>query len=92
MHRLAIAATALGLLTGCLATAEDYYEDRCDRICGNLVHDCQIGAYPTFSSCIEGCMYEAQQGLVDEDKVSCITGAECDPMGIIECENGPSAD
>ena len=50
-----------------------------------MVMDCEYAAFPTLDSCIEGCLYDQEQGADIEGEVQCIDAAACDPIGTVEC-------
>lgn len=70
-------------LVGC-ETAE---KTNCDYLCEELVYSCAIDAYPDYDSCIQGCLYDTEQGNMPAGKLDCISDAQCDTFALIECEN-----
>lgn len=80
------AAFGLALFTGCLTT-ETKAEETCGSICDELVYQCSIEAYPDHESCMQGCLFEYEEDGVRDNKVECITTAECDTFVLIDCEN-----
>jgi hypothetical protein len=68
------------------ATTVDEIDQACDDMCRNLVQDCSIEAYPTFDSCIQGCLYESDQGGDIKSQWACVQEASCDEFEIIECQ------
>jgi len=59
----------------------------CNTLCKELVQTCGFAAFPTFSSCEEGCVYYQEEGVDIETHLSCIEEAECNEFAVIECEN-----
>ena len=59
----------------------------CNKLCKELVQTCGFAAFPTFSSCEEGCVYYQDEGVDIESQLTCIEEAECNEFAVIECEN-----
>ena len=57
----------------------------CETLCHTLVMTCDYAAYPTVDSCIEGCLYDEDQGADIEGEMECIEETSCDPIGTVEC-------
>ncbi len=74
-----IALSLLALVIGCGK------ELPCESLCQTLVMDCDFAAYPTLDSCIEGCLYDEEQGADIEGEKVCMEEAECDPIATVEC-------
>lgn len=73
----------LALLLAC-ATSE---ADTCETMCRQLVQDCAYAAYPELDSCVQGCLYQEEQGADVEGEARCVEKAECDTFAIVECEH-----
>ena len=59
----------------------------CYSLCQELVQTCGYAAYPTFSSCEEGCAYYQEEGADIEGQLTCVQEAECSEFTVIECEH-----
>lgn len=79
-------------LLACFQKESEY--GLCEDICKEVYSTCQFEAYPTFESCLEGCVYNDEKGADIEGQYECFQEAECDTFAIIECENqyGASSD
>jgi hypothetical protein len=75
----------LMFLLACGGEAEQ--RNLCDAICDELVMACAYDAYPTRDSCMQGCLYKAEQGANMGRAKSCVMNADCDTFAIIECEH-----
>lgn len=75
-------ATFLFMLFGCGETAE---AGACESLCDQLVQTCEFGAYPTYESCEQGCLFDESKGADVSGLDQCITKAGCDEFGIVEC-------
>ena len=73
------------LLVGC--TSQSGPASPCYSLCQELVQTCDYSAFPSFSSCEEGCVYYQEEGVDVEGQLTCIQEAECDEFAVIECEN-----
>ncbi|MFZ5481458.1 MAG: hypothetical protein ACOZNI_32150 [Myxococcota bacterium] len=62
-------------------------DETCEAICDELVMTCAYEAYPTHDSCLQGCLYEEEQGSNMGRAWQCIQAAECDTFAIVECEH-----
>ncbi|MGB0639333.1 MAG: hypothetical protein ACPGTU_08375 [Myxococcota bacterium] len=73
------------LLWGC---AEKDTADSCEQVCMMLVDECGYDAFPSYSSCEQGCLYEAGEGMNADGYLDCIsTVEECDTYGVVRCDN-----
>jgi hypothetical protein len=61
-------------------------------LCQELVQTCDYSAYPTFSSCEEGCLYYQDEGADIEAQLTCIQESECNEFDVIECEHAHGVD
>lgn len=57
----------------------------CESLCQTLVMDCEYAAYPSLDSCVEGCLYDQDQGADIVGETECMDAAQCDPIGVVEC-------
>ena len=57
----------------------------CFDLCQELVQTCGYAAYPTFTSCEEGCLYYEEQGSDIDSHLTCVQEAECNEFDVIEC-------
>lgn len=73
----------LSALFGCPAPQSSI----CQDLCVELVTNCEYAAFPSLESCLQGCEYNASQGVDVEAESACITDAACDTFAIIECEH-----
>jgi len=71
----------LVLLLGCGKAATT-----CDAVCEHLVLECGYEAFPSFDSCLQGCVYEEELGADMGGELGCLEKAGCDTFGILECE------
>ena len=76
-------------LAGC---AKQQVATECDTICDELVKGCGYSAFPSADSCVQGCLYEEEQGSKTDRAAACIQDAACDTFKIIECEHAPGVD
>lgn len=77
------------LVTGCAA---EQAATQCETVCDELVKQCSYEAFPSYDSCVQGCLYEEEQGSKTERASTCIQDAGCDTFKIIECEHAPGVD
>jgi len=82
-----ITLTLLSMLfTGCVSERAENTE--CQNLCDILVQDCAYSAYPTLTSCWEGCAFAQEQDEYDVDgHTTCVEGANCDTFAILECSH-----
>ena len=59
----------------------------CESLCDELVKTCEFEAFPSYSSCLDGCAYNEAEGADIEAELKCVENAVCDTFKIIECEN-----
>ena len=63
----------------------------CGDLCDELVLQCGYEAFPTYDSCIQGCTYDAQQGVDIDAELACVDAANgpdgCDTFAILECQH-----
>jgi hypothetical protein len=81
---------AIFILASC--TTESGPASPCYNLCQELVQTCEYSAYPSFSSCEEGCLYYQEEGANIEEQLTCIQEAECNEFAVIECENEHGVD
>ncbi len=62
-------------------------DPECAALCDVLVLDCEYGAFPKYESCMEGCLYNKEEGAAISKELSCVEDAECDTFAILECEH-----
>lgn len=81
------------LLVVCLGGGLWACQTECEALCQELVLTCGLEAYPSLSSCEEGCLYEESQGANTPEFLSCVERAGCDTFRILECQNdfGPGS-
>jgi hypothetical protein len=72
----------LALLVGCAAQAE---KETCESLCDQMYMECEYGAYPSYDSCLQGCVYEQSEGADMDGQLQCVEKAECDTFAILEC-------
>ena len=77
------ALLAFTLLTAC----KDPADGVCDTMCKELVQTCAYAAYPSFDSCMQGCLYADDQGSDIKAEQKCVRRADCDTFTIVECEH-----
>ena len=59
----------------------------CFSLCQELGQTCSYDAFPSFSSCEEGCVYYQEEGADIESQLECVQEAACDEFAVIECEH-----
>jgi hypothetical protein len=66
----------------------------CDEMCAELVEKCEYAAFPTTTSCVQGCLYAENEGGDVKGQRDCVLEAECDTFDIVECEHefGPESE
>lgn len=57
----------------------------CEDLCGTLANQCAFAAYPDEASCLEGCAYEASEGVALGEYHTCVAEAECDVFRVVSC-------
>jgi len=87
MRMLGGLALACGGLTGCLGPEQVACEEACDT----LVGECGFAAYPDRTSCMEGCLNDADQGAPVSGLSTCVYEAECDPFEVVACSRAYGA-
>ena len=70
-----------------LACSGEVEKETCEELCDQLVQDCEYGAYPSYESCEQGCVYEESQGGDMRGLNQCVAKAGCDTFAIVECEH-----
>lgn len=64
----------------------------CSALCRELATECDYAAYPSFSSCVEGCEYaQYERGADIPAQTECVRAADCDTFAIVECEHAYGA-
>lgn len=81
--RLGVWIAAVGVLASCGGPEVGPCNDLCDA----LVIDCNYDAFPSYDSCLQGCLFDAEQGADVEGELVCVEGAACDTFAILECEH-----
>ncbi len=59
----------------------------CTLLCDELVTTCAYQAFPTEASCVQGCLYNEEQGALINLQLDCVQSAQCDTFSIVECEH-----
>jgi hypothetical protein len=59
----------------------------CNTLCAELVGTCDVAAFPDETSCLEGCLYDQDQGADVDGELTCVQAASCDLFAIVECEH-----
>ncbi len=62
----------------------------CTQMCRVLYQDCEYAAYPDFDSCLNGCLYNIEEGADVDTQFECVSAAaedNCNLFTILECEN-----
>ncbi|MBM4393078.1 MAG: hypothetical protein FJ090_18295 [Deltaproteobacteria bacterium] len=62
-------------------------ETTCDQLCEELVMTCEYAAFPDFSSCQKGCLYDEEHGANTDGMLRCVSEAECSTFDVLECEH-----
>jgi hypothetical protein len=85
---LAIATSAV-----LLAACSNEIERTCEDLCAELVGSCNYEAFPSIESCLQGCLYDAQElGADVVSEFTCVEQAACDLFAIVECEHAYGVD
>ena len=79
--------TLFGTLFGCSNDKPSDYPLGCEESCDQLVSSCEIEAFPSYESCLQGCAFSADNGADVLSLGTCMTDAECDLFKITECEH-----
>jgi hypothetical protein len=86
MHRAWIVAATL------LASCGGWQSGPCSDMCHELADRCDYAAYPSFSSCYDGCVYsQSERGADITAQNECVQAADCDTFAIVECEHANGA-
>ena len=72
------------LLFACGAAVE---KEACESLCDNLYQTCEYGAFPSYDSCLQGCVYQQSEGADITGELTCVERAACDTFAILECEH-----
>ena len=78
------------VLLGCVlggGSTKETVDPMCENICDELVYNCSYAAFPTHQSCLEGCLYSAEEGGNNDEYYTCLQEAACDTFKVVECEN-----
>ena len=59
----------------------------CRDLCDELYKSCDYEAFPSYSSCMQGCGYDIERGADIETQLDCVLEADCDTFAIVECQN-----
>jgi hypothetical protein len=71
-----------------LAACASEVKRTCQDLCTELVTSCDNPAFPNIDSCIQGCLYDAEElGADVVSEFTCVQEAACDLFAIIECEH-----
>jgi hypothetical protein len=81
---------ALGTAPAC----KDEEPTSCELMCDELVKTCEYDAFPDWDSCVEGCLYDEDNGARIDKELECVTDAACDTFAIVDCQHefGPKAE
>ena len=72
----------------CLSCASVTPDTPCENLCDELTRQCAFDAFPSYTSCLEGCLYNEENNSADtEAYLTCAQEAECDEFEIMECEH-----
>lgn len=80
-------AIVLGVLALAAGCGQQAVESDCQDLCQELVHTCDLGAFPDHGSCVQGCEYNASEGADIRGQLDCVEAAACDTFAIVECEH-----
>lgn len=73
-----------------LAACGQYEDSVCNQLCTELINQCGYEAFPSNDSCLQGCLYDADQGADIQGQLDCVEAAECDTFAIVECQHAAS--
>lgn len=74
------------LLIPALAACRVQSNQACDRICENLVRECDFAAFPNLESCVQGCRNDVELGAQVLTLEACVQDARCDPFTVLRCD------
>ena len=79
---------AAWLVAMLVAACSNQEKGPCSDLCHELADKCDYAAYPSFSSCYDGCVYsQTERGADIPAQAACVQAAECDTFAIVECEH-----
>ena len=73
------------LMSGCAVSAP--VPPACTDLCGTLVTTCAVSAFPSVTSCLDGCVLWDGQGADLDAYATCAAAADCDSNALITCEH-----
>lgn len=76
---------ALLWLLGC--NGDTAVDPECQGLCDELVVSCEYDAFPTYDSCMEGCLYDKKKKADIAGELTCIQDASCDTFAVLECQH-----
>lgn len=80
-----IVSILMFVMMGCVTEVVD---TPCENLCDELYRQCAFTAFPSYESCLEGCVYnEEELGSDTKAFLECVEGAECDEFTVMECEH-----
>ena len=62
-------------------------ESTCRDLCDELYKACDYEAFPSYSSCMQGCAYDLERSADIDLQLDCVLDAACDTFAIVECQN-----
>ena len=72
----------------CLSCASVTPDTPCENLCDELTRQCAFDAFPSYDSCLEGCLYNEEEKNADtKEYLTCAQEAACDEFKIMECEH-----
>lgn len=76
-----------------LVACQGEIQRTCDDLCAELVGSCDYAAFPDLDSCLQGCLYNAEElGADVVGEFTCVQQASCDLFAIVECEHAYGVD
>ncbi len=78
------------ILSACFTTDESK-TGPCYDLCNELYGSCDYAAFPNMESCLEGCLYNENEGADIQGQLECMLEAGCDTFKVLECENNYGA-
>lgn len=77
----------LSFLVACDEGNASQENPECDNLCEVLFTECGYGAFPSFDSCLQGCIWDQSNGADIPGELRCINQAACDTFVIVECQH-----
>lgn len=78
----------LVVVAACVAPPTAPAEDaECYAICDVVVDECELPTWPSYDSCLDGCLASGDAGADLASHQRCVELSNCDLFFIVECEH-----